>query len=115
MATIEWLQHCSNKRVVLEDEFEPSNDHHKGCVFNVVMFDAVAYDYMETDIFTRNFNKDKHIAIYVNKVCAKCGTVKSDEENEPIQYLKIVSNTPDNRKRYGYQWEEAADRDEEAE
>ncbi len=112
MATIEWLQHCSNKRVVLEEEFDPSNVPHKGCVFNVVMFDAIAYDYMDTDIFARNFSKDKHIALYVNKVCAKCGTVKSDEENEPIQYLAIISNTPENRKCYGYQWEEVANCDE---
>ena len=102
MATIEWLQHCSSKRVVLEDEFDPTNVPHKNCMFNVIMFDTVAHDYMETDIFAKTFNKGQHIAIYVNKVCAKCGIVKSDEEDEPIQYLTIVPNTPENRKRYGY-------------
>lgn len=103
MATIEWLQHCSSKRVVLEDEFSPSNAPHKGCMFNIVMFDTIAYDYMDSDIFAKNFSKDKHIAIYVNKVCPKCGAVKYDEEDEPIQYLTIVQNTPENRKRYDYQ------------
>lgn len=106
MATIEWLQHCSTKRVVLEDEFEPSNKPHKVCAFNVIMFDGIAYDYMDTESFTKNFNKDKHIAIYVNKVCKDCAAVKIDANDEPLQYLKIIDNTPENRKRYGYQWEE---------
>ena len=107
MATIEWLQRCSTKRVVLEDEFEPSNKPHKRCVFDVVMFDEIAHDYMNTEIFARNFSKDKHIAIYVNMVCKNCAAVKSDRNKEPIQYLKIIDNTPENRKRYGYQWEES--------
>ena len=47
MATIEWLQHCSGKRIVLENEFEPSNKYHKGCEFTVIMFDGIAYDYMD--------------------------------------------------------------------
>ena len=106
MATIEWLQHCSTKRIVLEDEFEPSNKPHKGCAFNVIMFDEIAYDYMETDTFQRNFGKDKYIAIYVNKVCKNCASVKTDNDNESVQYLKIVENSPENRKRYSYQWEE---------
>ena len=106
MATIEWLQHCSAKRVVLEDEFEPSNKPHKGCMFNVIMFDGIAYDYMETNTFQRNFGKDKYIAIYVNKVCKHCATVKTDKEDDPVQYLKLVENNPENRKRYGYQLEE---------
>ena len=104
MATIEWLQHCSTKRIVLEDEFEPSNKPHKACAFNVIMFDGIAYDYMDTDSFTKNFSKDKHIAIYVNKVCKDCASVKADANDEPLQYLKIIDNTPENRKRYGYQW-----------
>ena len=103
MAMIEWLQHCSSKPVVLEDEFNPSNVPHKTCMFNTIMFDAIAYDYMETDVFARNFSKDEHIAIYVNKVCPKCGSVKCDDEDIEIQYLKIVPNTPENRKRYQYE------------
>lgn len=106
MATIEWLQHCSGKRIVLENEFEPSNKYHKGCEFTVIMFDGIAYDYMDTDAFTKNFNKDKHIAIYVNKVCKHCASVKVDAYDEPLQYLKIIENTPENRQCYGYQWEE---------
>ena len=104
MTTIEWLQHCSTKSVVLEDEFEPSNMPHKTCTFNVVMFDGIAYDYMDTELFTKHFDKDKHIAIYVNKVCKDCAAVKLDREKEPLQYLKIIENIPENRKRY--QWEE---------
>ena len=106
MTTIEWLQHCSAKRVVLEDEFNPTNAPHKSCMFTTVMFDAIAYDYMESDNFQRMFDKDKHFAIYVNKICPKCGNPKCDEEDNEIQYLKIIENTPENRKRYGYQWEE---------
>lgn len=106
MTTIEWLQHCSTKRVVLESEFEPSNKPHKACAFNVVMFDGIAYDYMDTDSFAKNFSKDKHIAIYVNKVCKDCAAVKLDANNEPLQFLKIIENTPENRKRYDYHWEE---------
>ena len=106
MTTIEWLQHCSTKRVVLEDEFEPSNKPHKACAFNVIMFDGIAYDYMDTELFAKNFSKDKHIAIYVNKVCPKCGSVKRDDEDNEIRYLKIIPNTPANRKHYGYQLEE---------
>ena len=105
MAMIEWLQHCSSKPVVLEDEFNPSNVPHKGCMFNTIMFDAIAYDYMETDVFARNFSKDEHIAIYVNKVCPKCGSVRCDDEDNEIQYLKIIPNTPANRERYGYSME----------
>lgn len=105
MATIKWLQHCSTKRIILEDEFEPSNKPHKACMFNVIMFDAIAHDYMESDIFQRIFGKDKYIAIYVNKVCKDCAAVKLDANKEPLQYLKVIDNTPENRKRYGYQWE----------
>lgn len=115
MAAIEWLQHCSSKRVVLEEEFEPSNAPHKGCEFTIVMFDEIAYDYMDTESFAKNFSKDKHIAIYVNKVCQKCGAVKCDEEDESIRYLKIVQNTPENRERYNYQWEEHTENDDETE
>lgn len=107
MSTIEWLQHCSTKRVVLEDEFEQSNRPHKGCMFTTIMFDGIAHDYMNTEMFAKNFSKDKHIAIYVNKVCGDCASVKVDSDDEPIQYLKIIENTPENRKRYGYSWEES--------
>lgn len=107
MATIEWLQHCSTKRVVLEDEFEPSDKPHKTCAFNIVMFNGIANDYMDTEAFTKNFSKDKHIAIYVNKVCKDCAAVKLNANKEPLQFLKIIDNTPANRKRYGYQWEES--------
>jgi hypothetical protein len=106
MTTIEWLQHCSAKRVILEDEFNPTNAPHKSCMFTTVMFDAIAYDYMESDNFQRMFDKDKYFAIYVNKVCKDCAAVKLDDDKEPLQFLKIIDNTPENRKRYGYQWEE---------
>ena len=102
MTTIQWLEFCSSKRVVLEDEFEPTNVPHKGCMHTSVMFDGIAYDYMETDSFKKNFGKEKFIAIYVNLVCPKCGEVKSDKNDEEIQYLKVVPNTPENRKRFGY-------------
>ena len=111
MSTIEWLQYCSTKRIVLEDEFNPSDKPHKSCNFNVVMFDEIAYDYMESDYFQRNFDKKKHIAVYVNTVCPHCAAVKLDNEKEPRQYLKIIDNTPENRKRYGYQWEEDDEKD----
>ena len=106
MSTIEFLQHCSTKRVVLEDEFSPNDKPHKSCSFTVIMFDAIAYDYMECDFFTRNFGKEKYIAIYVNKICPCCASVKLDKDEQPIQYLKIIDNTPANRVRYNYQWTE---------
>jgi hypothetical protein len=112
MTTVQWLQHCSNKPIVLEDEFTPTERPHKGCMFTTVMFDTVAYDYMEIDSFEKNFGKDKFIALYVNKVCPNCGSVKCDSEAEEIQYLKVVPNTPANRKRYGYQWEDNSEKEE---
>lgn len=112
MSTIPWLQHCSSKRVVLEDEFSPNDKPHKSCSFTVIMFDAIAYDYMESPYFTKNFDKNKHIAIYVNKVCPCCASVKLDKEDQPIQYLKLIDNTPANRARYGYVMEETVTEEE---
>lgn len=113
MTTVQWLQHCSSKPVILEDEFAPSELPHKGCMFTTVMFDNIAYDYMESDSFEKNFGRDKFIALYVNKVCSKCGTVKCDLEDNEVQYLKVIPNTPANRKRYEYQWEENDEKEEE--
>lgn len=106
MTTIQWLEFCSNKRVILEDEFRPTGKLHKGCCYTKVMFDGIAYDYMNTDSFERNFGKASFIAIYVNLVCPDCGNVKSDSNDEEIQYLKVVRNTPENRRRFGYVYEE---------
>lgn len=113
MTTIQWLEHCTSKPVVIEDEFVPTDKPHKGCMFTTVIFDAIAYDYMDNSSFETNFGKSKFIALYIIKACPHCGSFKCNEDEDPIQFLKIVPNTPANRARYGYEYTEPANEDAE--
>lgn len=111
MTTIQWLEYCTSKPVIIEEEFIPTNKPHKGCMYTTVIFDGIAYDYMDTDSFEVNFGKAKFIALYVILACPHCGSFKCNEE--PVQFLKIVPNTPANRARYGYEYTEPITEDTE--
>ena len=94
----EFLDHCSTKRVVIPEEFEPTGKPHNGCRFTSIQFYSAAYDFMETERFKRDFKG--YFAIYVNKVCPHCGAVKADADGDII-YIKLIKDTPSNRRYYG--------------
>lgn len=97
----QFLDHCATKRVIHPDNFEPTDKPHKTCMFNSIQFDSIAYDFMETEYFKKNFG-DGYFMIYVNKVCPHCGEVKLDEYGEEIRYLKLVRDNAENRNAFGF-------------
>ena len=106
MTTLPMLEHCSTKRVITEDEFVPTDVPHMNCMFTTIMFNGIDYDYMETTHFDDRYGQnDKYIAITVNKICPKCGAPKVDENGDELTYLKVVPNTPENQRRFNYDYE----------
>ena len=103
MTGIPLLDYCSTKRVMLEEEFEPSDVPHKECMFTTVMLHSIDRNFMDTNYFEEKYGRDKYIALCVKTVCPKCGEIKLDQYGEEELYLKIVPNTEENRKRFNYE------------
>ena len=88
--------------VLFPIEFGPSGEYHDRCHYDRVIFYDFADDLMSTDYFKENF--EGFFAVYVVKVCSKCGDIEwLDSENYiPQLYLKLIRETSENCSRFHY-------------